>query len=358
MSKIKLDEDAGRAVVFGGTVLGGGGGGSIANGLELSKLAVSLGSPTLATLDEFADDELIITASAVGAPAAKEQYFLPVDAIKAMELVQHKMSSPVVGIISNENGPASGVNGWIQSAMLKIPVVDAPANGRAHPTGLMGAMGIHQLEDYHSVQSAVGGNPNTGKYLEMIVEGRLQVTANLVRQAAVQAGGFVMVVRDPLPVSYLRENAAPGGITQAIKIGSAMLDAMGKGAEAVIDAILTSTGGNIFCQGRVENLFLETAGGYDVGSLSVSGDKVADLTFWNEFMTVEVNSVRYSTFPDLITLISLETGVPISTAEIRDGDEVAVLTVPRDKLILGKGVLLPETIKEAEEAVQRQLYSA
>jgi uncharacterized protein len=358
MSKMILDEEAGRAAVYGGAVLGGGGGGTVISGMERFQIAVSLGNPTLVTLDDLNDDDLVITASAVGAPAAKDRFFLPVDAIKAMELVQQKLNRPIAGIITNENGPASGVNGWLQSAMMKIPVVDAPANGRAHPTGLMGAMGVHRLEDYHSIQAAVGGNPGTGKYLEMVVEGRPQVTASLVRQAAVQSGGLVMVVRDPLPVSYLKENAAPGGTSQAIKIGRAILNALGRGPQAIIDAVVESTGGRIFCQGTISALHLRTEGGYDVGNLTISGEGAeAELTFWNEFMTLETGGVRQATFPDLITLISLDTGIPVAAAEIRQGDRVAVLIVPRDKLILGKGVLLPETIKEAEDAIHKPLFN-
>ncbi|MDG1905399.1 MAG: DUF917 family protein [Arenicella sp.] len=357
MSKIILDEEAGRAAVFGGTVLGGGGGGTIASGLERVKIAISMGQPFLVSLNDLEDNDLVITASAVGAPAAKDRFFLPVDAIKAMELIQTKFDKPIAGVIANENGPASGVNGWLQSAIMKIPVVDAPANGRAHPTGMMGAMGIHLLEDYRSIQAAVGGNPGTGKYLEMVVEGRLDVTAKLVRQAAVHSGGLVMVARDPLPVSYLKENAAPGATSSAIEIGRTMIDAMDRGAEAVIDAIVSSTGGRIFCQGKVRNLTLKTDGGYDLGSLSVNADQVADLTFWNEYMTVEVEGERHATFPDLISLISMNTGLPLASAEIREGDDVGVLVVPREKLILGKGVLLPEAIKEAEDAIQKPLFA-
>lgn len=358
MAKIVLDKEAGQATVYGGAVLGGGGGGTVSAGMKRFNIAVSLGNPTLVSLDDLNDDDLVITASAVGAPAAKDRFFMPVDAIRAMELVQQKINKPIAGIITNENGPASGVNGWLQSAMMKIPMVDAPANGRAHPTGMMGAMGVHQLKDYHSIQSAVGGNPGTGKYLEMVVEGRLQVAANLVRQAAVQSGGLVMVVRDPLPAAYLRENAAPGATSQAMRIGRAMMDAMDKGPQAIIDAIVKSTDGSIFCVGKITDLQLDTVGGYDLGKLTISGEgQSAELTFWNEFMTLETGAARHATFPDLITLISLETGIPLASAEIKQGDNVAVLIVPRSKLILGKGVLLPDTIKEAEDAIQKQLFA-
>jgi DUF917 family protein len=358
MTKRILTKEDGYAVVMGGTVLGAGGGGPIEGGKKLSTLSTSMGQPTLISLDDLDDDDLVITASAVGAPAAINQFTLPVDALKAMELVQEKLNKPIAGIITNENGPASGVNGWLQSAVMNIPMVDCPANGRAHPTGLMGAMGIHRLPEYNSIQAAVGGNPATGKYLNMTVEGKIEVTANLVRQAAVQADGFVAVVRDPLPVSYLKENAAPGATTQAMNIGHAMINAMDKGASAVISAILESTGGRIFCEGKIQARELTTVGGYDVGNLRVVGTNSVSISFWNEYMTVETDDgQRHATFPDLITVINLDSGIPLQSSDIKDGDNVAVLVVPMSKMILGKGVLLPETIKEAEDATQKELFN-
>ena len=100
---------------------------------------------------------------------------------------------------------------------------------------------------------------------------------------------------------------------------------------------------------------LETAGGYDIGLVRTEGDQPCELTFWNEFMTLERNGQREATFPDLITMLSLDSGLPVSSAEIRQGDRVAVLVVPRDRLILGEGVRLPEAIREAEQAVGKAL---
>jgi DUF917 family protein len=351
MSKILLDEQMGEAVVFGGAVLGGGGGGDVASGLENARLAVRLGNPVLISLDELDDEDLVVTDSAVGAPAAKAKLVRPVDHIRAMEMVIDQCEEKIAGIIANEHGATSGVNGWIQAAALDLPMVDAPANGRAHPTGLMGAMGLHRIKDYLSIQSAVGGNPDLDLHLEMIARGRLTVTANLVRQAAVQAGGLVAVSRDPVRASYLRKNAAPGATSQAMRIGQAIVAAVNKGAQTVLQTIASAIGGHIACQGEVVKLQLETKGGYDIGFVKLKGDRSAELTFWNEFMTLDFDGQREVTFPDLITLLSLQTGLPVSSAELAKGDRVAVLTAPKNNLILGKGVLLPETLAEAEAAI-------
>jgi len=352
---IILTEHHAEAAVLGGAVLGGGGGGRIQGGLESARLAVRWGSPVLVSLDELEDEDIIVTASAVGAPASGERFVRPVDHIKALELLLETRPLDLAGINANENGASSGVNGWLQAAAMGLPMVDAPCNGRAHPTGLMGAMGVNRLEGYTSIQGAAGGNPATGRYLEVVVEGRLETTASIVRYASVQAGGIVAVARDPLPAAYLRKHAAPGATSQAISLGEAMMAARKGGPEAIVKAVTSELDGQIAVRGRITGVDLRTEGGYDIGLVRLEGDRRAEVTFWNEFMTLEWDNRRRATFPDLITLISLETGLPLASAEVEEGLEVGVLVVDRGKLILGQGMRLPEAIQEAEKALGRPL---
>jgi DUF917 family protein len=88
MQVTRLDKAAGEAAVLGGAVLGGGGGGSIEGGMANVNLAVSLGTPSMIQLDQLDDEALVITSSAVGAPAAKEKMVRPVDHIRALNLFQ------------------------------------------------------------------------------------------------------------------------------------------------------------------------------------------------------------------------------------------------------------------------------
>ena len=355
MTRIRLEERHAEAAVLGGAVLGGGGGGSIQDGIERSKMAVHLGSVSLISIDELNDNDIVVTASVVGAPAAVEKYLSPVNHIRSMQMLLEKLPVKLSGIIANENGAGSGVNGWLQAAVLGLPMVDAPANGRAHPTGLMGAMGLHRVKGYTSVQAAAGGNPETGRYIETVVTGAIQTTANLIRYASVQAGGSVAVARDPLTVEYLKKHAAPGGTSQMMRVGEAMIQARSQGSRAVIKAITSTLSGEIVVQGEVVEIRLETIGGYDVGFIAVKGDRKGELTFWNEFMTFEIEGKRAASFPDLITLLSLESGIPVSSAEVKKGHRVGVLVVPKANLILGEGVRVPEMLQEAEKAIGKPL---
>lgn len=149
-------------------MLGGGGGGTIAEGTELAELAFAVGTPRLVRLDDLKDDDVVVTVSSVGAPAAEDQYVKPVDYALALQMLQEHLGGRIAGIITSENGAMGTVNGWFQSAVTGIPVVDAAGNGRAHPTGVMGSMALDRLEGYRSVQAAVGGDPDEGRRISLV----------------------------------------------------------------------------------------------------------------------------------------------------------------------------------------------
>ncbi len=356
MSRLRLTAAHVEAAVLGGAVLGAGGGGWIPDGLDRGREAVSSGVPELVSIDEVAPDAMLVTAALVGAPSPSDRFVRPADFVRAAQVLVERTAIRLGGFIANENGAAGTVNGWLQAAALGVPVVDAPCNGRAHPTGVMGAMGLHRLAGYVSHQAAVGGNPAAGRYLEVYSTGSLTRTAQMTRYASIEAGGIVAVARDPVTASYARDHAAPGAVTQAIGVGQALLAARGQGGEAAAAAVAAHLDGRIVDAGTVESTRLDVAGGYDVGTVVISGREGRHvLTFWNEYMTCETDGQRIATFPDLITTLDARDGTPVASAEITPGMGVTLLAVPRERLILGAGMRDPELFRDVERAVQREV---
>ena len=64
---------------------------------------------------------------------------------------------------------------------------------------------------------------------------------------------------------------------------------------------------------------------------------------------------RLATFPDLMATFDLTTGMALSSALLQRGQEIAVVTVPRQKLILGAGMRDPELLKPVEETVGKEV---
>lgn len=349
---MKLTVDDVRAAVMGGAVLGGGGGGSMEDGLELGERAIQMGEPELVQITEVPEDGILLTCSCVGSPAAKNIHVEPEAYIRSVEMVVENMDSPICGLISNECGGTAVVNGWFQGATLGIPVVDAPCNGRAHPTGAMGSMGLHALPDYVSVQAAAGGEASAGRYLEVVVRGDLERASKLIRQVAVQAGGMVTVARNPVEAGYVRRHGAPGAVGKSMEVGRAMLEAVPRGGTAVCEAAAAALGGEILESAAVQAVELSSSGGFDTGRVQVAD---YELVFWNEYMTLEVDGARIGTFPDLIMTLDAHTGMPVTSAQIFEGQQVVLLLVPQQKLILGAGMFYPELYTQGEEVLGKRL---
>lgn len=348
---IHVDDNLVMAAVYGGAVLGGGGGGSLESGLALGRLALERGGPQITELDSLEDDDLLVTVGAVGAPAAAGRFIEPMHYVEAVQLLIDHCESPIKGIISNENGGLASINGWLQSAVLGMPLVDAPCNGRAHPIGIMGAIGLERIDGFIARHGVVGGDPNAGRHIRMYIEGTVASTAGMVRQASVTAGGFVADARNPVTVAYARQNAAPGALRQAIKVGQALLSAPNPKGGAM--AVCNFLGGEMVCRGSVERYSLRTQSGLDVGFIRLSGGY--ELTFWNEYMTLERNGERLATFPDLIATMSATDNIAVPSAQVSKGQELFVISVPRGNLILGAGMKSVEALNLAERAVDRNL---
>ena len=85
--------------------------------------------------------------------------------------------------------------------MLGIPLIDAPCNGRAHPTGVMGSLNLHRDPNYITTMTCVGGRKELGRHVECTVTGSIDHCSKLVRAAAVEAGGLVAVIRNPVKLA-------------------------------------------------------------------------------------------------------------------------------------------------------------
>jgi DUF917 family protein len=339
-----------RAACIGGGVLAAGGGGWLDHGLRNGTTAVNLGRPMLADIDEIPPDGIVVTVTAIGAPGSAHWQMYPRDYIRALELLIAALGKPIAGLMTAQNGYSTSINGWLQSAMLGIPVIDAAGDVRAHPTGNMGSMGLTKLPGYETIQVVAGGNRDMGAYLEVVARGDVTRTSHILRTASVQSGGFIASARNPIPASYVREHAALGAISLAIRLGEAMIAAESRGGEAVIEAICTTLQGRILGTGPVVAASLETKGSYDHARFVV-GATPHSLTVYllNEHMAVDGGGERLSTFPDVIALLDLVTGQPVAAKDTRQGQEVAILAVDRTVIPLASGVKDPDVFPEVEE---------
>jgi DUF917 family protein len=156
-----------------------------------------------------------------------------------------------------------------------------------------------------------------------------------------------------LPASYIKKHAAIGGITYAIELGKKIIEAEPNGAEAVIEAICKQTDGKIIGRGRVTGSTVAYSGAFDIGQIYVeTQDNRLTLHVMNEYMAVDdALGARLSTYPDVITTISTETGLPVSVGHIREGMEIAVFSIHKNHIPLSSSVKDPSVYPEVEKAM-------
>lgn len=344
----KLTKQDGKYAVYGGCILGGGGGGIIREGLEKLEKAFEYGEPELVSIEAFQDSDIAVCVSLVGAPSAKEMFLSDEQMIGTVKRMQHELDQPIAAIMTNENGAATSTNGWLQAAALNLPIIDAPSNGRAHPTGSMGSMNLSEQEDYRSIQTFAGGENHSE--VEGVVIGSLNHASDAMRELSIKAGGLVGVCRNPVTIQYVKDNAAIGGITQAIELGKVLLEAP-EGIKR-IEAITAYLKGDILHSGKVSKFSLEKTGGFDVGYVEIGE---LEMTFWNEYMTAEIAGERYSTFPDLIMTLDTNTGLPIVSAEIEEGQDLTVITVPKEHLLLSSTMYNEKLLRVIEPIINKEI---
>jgi DUF917 family protein len=187
--------------------------------------------------------------------------------------------------------------------VLGCKVVDAVGDLRAHPTGDMGSIGLAGSPE-PMIQTAVGGNRAENRYIELVVKGATAKISPVLRTAADQSGGFIASCRNPVRASYVKANAALGGISLALQLGEAIIAAEARGGSKVIDAIVETTGGALLAKNYVAKKdVVYTNQAFDMGTITLGeGDDAHVLHVMNEYMAVEnARGTRLATFPDVIT---------------------------------------------------------
>ncbi|HYY10584.1 MAG TPA: DUF917 family protein [Kineosporiaceae bacterium] len=362
----ELTADDARHAVLGGGVLACGGGGWLHHGELMGATATTLNRPVLADVDELPADTWVATVSAIGAPAAPTWEIRPVDYVHALQRLVEVADVPITAVMTAQNGYSTSVNGWIQSSVLGVTVLDAAGDVRAHPTGKLGALGLTTRPGYVATQVVSGGNRELAGHLEVVVRGTSATADDVLRDVSVRAGGFIASARNPVELSWVREHAAIGAITVALDLGAAMAAAQAKRGRAkqgaaVVDAVLGTLRGRVLARGPLQHAVpLVTRGGWDHGTLQVgSGNQAVTVPYLNEFMTADSAGERLATYPDTIAILAADTGLPLAVkdSQAATGREVVVVAVDATGLPLSSSAVDPVGLAEVEQIMELDLIA-
>jgi len=340
-------EDANN-ILYGSLFLGCGGGGSKAVGAGIIQKAVPKGVEliSLEDLRQSGREGLVVTISGVGSPASTTSYCGDESYTRVVELLKEKQAADpslpqgeIIGVIPCEIGASSSFGPFMTAAQLRIPVVDASCDGRAHPLGVMGSIGLEKLPE-PVVQVGCGGDPARNLYVEVQAVGEVNKAADIIRGSAAAAGGLVEVARNPVQREYLERCSAKGAYELARVIGSAFLSTEG-GVLSRLEAVCRVIEGTIIGKGVVGEIAMETRNALDYGHFDVTMEDggVYHMVFCNEYMAMDgPDGKRRYTFPDFMVTADAATGEPISSAKLREGTEIYLLGASRHRMLLGEGL--------------------
>ena len=343
-----INSDNIQKIAFGSLLLGGGGGGDIREGIETAIESLKIGPVEIISLSEITEqDGVILTISGVGSPASETAYYSKDAYKRILALIHSHLDEKIIGLIPCEMGGSSSFEPFIPSALLNIPVINSACDGRAHPFGIMGSLGLERHKN-NTIQAGAGGRKENNTYVEVLLSGSIEATSDLIRNTADKAGGAVAVARNPVSLEWLKESGATDAYSLANKLGEAYLSSDTPEEKAA--SVCSVIDGSIICCGYVSDYTISTENALDNGHFTIKSEgDTYKLYFFNEYMALEKNSERINTFPDLIATLDAETGEILTTPQIYNGRKVIVITAPKEKMILGKGLKYRSTYSRIEE---------
>lgn len=348
-----LNERRLREMVYGGAVLGAGGGGSIQAGLAAGRDALTHGAPRMVRIEELPAKARIATLSVVGSMSkmtGRQSHPEHALALRRLGAIDKRS---IDALIPSEVGPEAVTYGWRESVVTGVPIADAPCNGRAHPLGLMGSLGLHRHPKYVTSTVAIGGNGEAETRVEIALRAPVAKASAMVRHAASQSGLPLAVARNPLPAAYGKKHAALGGLRYAQNIGKIVLNESAHGLRALLKHLKRWTGGRILSNGRIRSSDLKEIKGFTLGWIVITEQDGAEcrVSVCNEYLALQRNGAMIAAFPDLITLFDYDSALPLSSPEVKAGSRVAVLGIPRVRLKLGSPMQDPALLRPIERAL-------
>lgn len=322
------------ALLTGSTFFGTGGGGSPAEANEsYDRLRALNAQVRLAGLEDFSDDDLIITVFAVGSISSTGSHSEPVKV--ALKRLEQEAKQKIAGIIPVEIGPASVAMVLDTAYGLGLPVVDADVvGGRSTPEVFLETITLFKMPRTPATIAAMNGDceflagPSTPQQEE-----------DFFRTFAAAHGDQAYVVGYPMKVKDMRQAITWGTVSRALNAGQEIQ--IGR-----IKSYVTKQKGKQLFSGTVKRVDEMKQAGFTTQMVSLEGiGGQAKLFVKNESLILWVNDQVVLTCPDLIILTDAA-DQPIYNAVIAPELQVNIYglpTVPLWRSEAGMKLFQPKT---------------
>jgi uncharacterized protein len=329
---VRLDAQNLGSLARGCALLGAGGGGDPELGLMMALTAVDQHGPVdVVALEELADDALIMPCGLVGSPAiASEKVWGGDEGRILRNAVERLRTESVAALMCYSQAGANGLLPVIWAARIGLPLVDADGMGRAFPELQQQAMHLAGVPASPVVVTDGRGNA------QVLYCASDAWAERMARSAAACFGGVCAGALYCMTALEARDAAISGSLSRTVAIGEALsADAVSQCIDAlceVHDAVVVMEGSVVHVERRADDGFVR--GSATIQEEASFGARQLRLELQNEFLLAIEDGVVRVAVPDLISVLSTDTGKPIATERLRRGERVVVVATPAPDLWL------------------------
>jgi DUF917 family protein len=330
MSEYLVTEHDLDDIAAGAAILGTGGGGDPHIGRLLAAQAVRTHGPVrVVGLDSLADDATLLPVAMMGAPTVMLEK-LPSNrqASIAVEALSAYLGRPATHLVCMEIGGLNALVPIVAAATLGLPLIDGDGMGRAFPEL---QMTLPTLYGVSATPMSIADDKGNKGIFDTVDN---HWTERLARSATIDMGCSTMVSLYPMTGAEARESLVGGTLALSAELGRAVRAARSAHDDPVA-AVARTLGGVVLFNGKIVDVSRRTESGFARGLAVIEGldehsGKRVTIEFQNENLVITREDEVLATVPDLICVLETDTGLAITTEQLRFGHRVRVVVAPSD----------------------------
>lgn len=326
MKKLTLNNLDDMAI--GAAILGSGGGGDPSYFYMMARCVMEKwGASTLISAAELKPDDLVIPIGHIGAPTAESEKIPSGNEYHiVLDVLERTLQKKVTAVMPFEIGGGNAFAPFIVAPVLGIPVLDADTMGRAFPEAQMSSCGLLGASCAPGVIADCLGNST------VIYANNSFSLEKIGRQITVAMGSTAGFGLYPLNGTDAKKMTLEKSISRAISLGKAYREAKQMGQDP-LHSILNSCKGVLVGSGKITDIDRTISKGFLKGSVVIQNKtEQIEILFQNEFLLAKVNGKVVATTPDIISLLEMETGFPITSDNLQYGLKINIIALPSPQL--------------------------
>ena len=321
-------------VARGAAILGAGGGGDPWVGALMAQAALAECGPVrIVAPTELGPDDFVLPVAIMGAPTViVEKPPAGDELVRAFAAVERAVGRKVTHVACLEAGGLNSMTPIVTAARTGLPLVDGDGMGRAFPEL---QMVLFTLDGIPSSPMAMADEKGNTVVLDTIDN---HWSERIARSATVDMGCSASIALYPLTGEQAATALVPGTLSLARDLGALVRRSRAEHRDPA-EAVADHAGGRILMRGKVIDVQRRTVAGFARGTarlLGISADegREIELAFQNEHLLVtELGSDGragevLASVPDLVCVVDVDTGEPVTTEAMRYGFRVTVLALP------------------------------